>query len=92
LRERDGVRAVRRGFDGCKDYFQDAAEIFDHVIIPETQHAPAMLLKPSCAIDLILGDRAVLTPIEFDDRRSLFANEIDDVSPDWYLASELDVR
>jgi hypothetical protein len=83
------VRAVRCGADGRQDYFENAAEILDHVIIPETQHTPAMLLKPSCAVRLIPSDRAVLTTIEFDDQRSVFVNAIDDVPPDRYLASEL---
>jgi len=83
------VRAVRGSADGGQDHFQDTAEILDHVIIPETQHAPAMLLKPSRAVGLILGDRAVLTAVEFDDQRSFLADEIDDVPSDRYLASEL---
>ena len=86
------MRAVRCGADGRQDCFQDAVEVVSHVIVPETQHAPAMLLKPSCAIDIILGDRAVLTTIELDDQRSFLADEIDDVPPDRDLASELEAR
>jgi hypothetical protein len=84
------VRVARRDFDGRQDYFQNAAEILDHVIIPETQHAPAMLLEPSCAIGVIFCDRAVLTAVELDDQRSFLANEIDDVPSYRYLAPKLE--
>ena len=80
------MRAVRRCVDGRQDYFQNAAEILGYVNIPETQHAPAMLLKPPCAIDIALSDRGVLATVELDDQRSFSTNEIDHVPSDRHLA------
>jgi hypothetical protein len=51
---------------------------------------PAMLLKPSCALGIIFGGRAVLAAIKLDDQRAFSANEVDDVPSNWYLASELE--
>jgi hypothetical protein len=81
------VRGTLRG-QGTRDGLQNVIDILEDVIVPEAQHAIAMLHKPFVANGIAFVDR-VLSTFKLDDQSLFTTYEIDDVSSDWLLSNEL---
>ncbi len=76
----------RRQF--TQDQFEHAVHFGKHLVVPESQHLEAGVLEES-RTDLVHCDRLrVLAAIEFDDKFSIQAHEIDDVIAERVLASK----
>ena len=73
--------------DFSSDRFEDAFEVFDHVVVPEADNRVAIRLDPSRALPV---GRAfgMLAAVEFDDEPEFDAGKIGDVSADRELSSE----
>ena len=82
------MRGRRRG--RCsEDCIPDAFDIFDHFVVPETEHAIAAFQEPSITHDVavVFG---VLAAIKFDHESFLSTDKIDNIiRPDRLLADEL---
>lgn len=77
--------------DGSQDGIEDAVEFVQHLPIPETQDAVALLFEPGVtggirrAADL----ETVLCTVHFDDETGLMANEVHDVAADGRLPAHV---
>lgn len=75
----------------CVDSREHARRVAEDVMVPETQHLPAIRLEPARSA-LVLGIVSVLAAICLDDQGTLKADEIDDEGADWALAAKFEPR
>jgi hypothetical protein len=66
------------------DYFKNAVDISDHLVVPKAKHFEAMLDEPTVA-DCVTLVGGVLAAIDFDDEPCFAAQEVDDVRTDRLL-------
>jgi hypothetical protein len=71
----------------CEDRIPNPFDIFQHFIVPEAEHAIAMLSEPSIprGVPLVFG---VLATIDLYRKSHLSTGEIDDIWSDRFLAHE----
>jgi len=82
------VRGPLRG--RCRqDHFANAFDISHDLVIPEAQHAIAVINEPPVSDNVTLV-RGVLTTVNFYDEPPFAADEIDDVGSDRFLPYELE--
>src|SRR5262249_395644 len=70
------------------DRLQHSVHVEQNLIVPEPQHAVAMVRKPPVT-DSIAFILAVLSAVHLDDETALAADEIDEIWPDRFLTHEL---
>jgi hypothetical protein len=73
-----------------EDGFPNAFDISKYFIIPEAQHAVAMIDEPSISDDVAFVSR-VLAAINFDDKPLFAAHKVDDIGANWLLPHEFEV-
>jgi hypothetical protein len=70
-----------------EDYFPDAFDIAQHLVIPESQHTIAMFSEPSIAHG-VASALGMLAAIDLDDKPFLATDEIKDIPSDRLLTDE----
>jgi hypothetical protein len=79
--------------DGRFDVFEDDVEVFQDVVIPDTNDGDAVLAAQRCralSVGYLLVGKAVLTAIELDSKRGGRAVEIEDVLAERMLTAKLE--
>ena len=91
-RERSERRAQRERVSPRLERFEDLLQhhrlSMQNIVVPETQHAPALTLQPIGAAQVIRGLR-MLPAVGFDDQPLRHADEIGDKRADRMLSTEL---
>jgi hypothetical protein len=79
------------GFRGSDDNLHNAIAIFQHIGIPEPEHAIAARVQVRCALHIILNRRTLrmLRTIQFDHDLRAMARKIRKVWTDWSLSPEM---
>jgi hypothetical protein len=83
------VRGRRRRRCG-EDHIPNAFDISKYFIIPEAQHAIAMIDEPSISDDIAFVSR-VLAAIDFYDKPLFATHKVNDIGADGLLADEFKV-
>ena len=78
------MRAKRR-----RQLLQNAIEIRQDVVVPETKHAPAAPFEEHRATRILVYFGRVLPAVELDDKLTLSAGKIHDVATDRHLSPKL---
>lgn len=79
-----------RASQSLQNHLKHALNMYQRIIVPETQHAIAHSLQISCASLVVHHLIRVLTTVQLDDQHSFRADEIDDVVADLVLAAEFE--
>jgi len=72
------------------DAVQNSATLLDQLIVPESQHAKALLVQPGTSLRIVVFLRRMLTAIKLDDEVRGQANEVNDVGSESMLTTKLE--
>lgn len=60
----------------CVNHIDYAFNVLQHVVVPEAQYLPSLLLKPCCSYFVILQLFGVLATVNFDDQLCFKTGEV----------------
>jgi len=70
------------------ELLENALDVLNHIIVPETHYSPAMGLEPNGASCIFILAPTVLAAIHFDNERRFDACEIDNICANRHLSAE----
>jgi len=76
-------------FEFRQQRLENAIEILDHIIVPDTDHPITERAKGAIAVPVVAAFR-VLAAVELDNQAPLAANEVDEILTDGLLADEFE--
>jgi len=74
--------------ESSQNRLDDPVGVAENVVVPKSDHLPALALEPSCSARVPCIVR-MLTAIDLDHKAVFGAGEIDNEPTDWVLSPEL---
>ena len=68
-----------RRLQSAHDRLEHAVDVFEHLIVPESQHAVAVSFQIGAPLQFICRDFCMLAAVEFNNEAFLQAAEVNDV-------------
>src|SRR6516162_11426537 len=76
-------------FEFRQQRLENAIEILDHIIVPDTDHPITERAKYTIAVPIVAAFR-VLASVELDNQAPFAANKVDVILTDWLLADKFE--